>query len=180
MACDSPPSLRRGYALPQWSLRGDCRPSQRPQVRSVGCRARLPSVALRTPPTEPGTNRLSPMQEDAVRLLDGALAAGRDYVEHLERLGNSAFLHGRANAGFGRGVRRDLQGASAATKAVELQRRSDHGDSAKAARWLTVCSCARLSPGDCTPSQVPLWVSNGPRDRLPPYPLSAISRHCGV
>ena len=112
------------------------------------------------------------MQEDAVRLLDGALAAGRDYVEHLERR--------RANADFGRGVRRDLQGASAATKAVELQRRSDHGDSAKAARWLTVCSCARLSPGDCTPSQVPLWVSNGPRDRLPRYPLSAISRHCGV
>ena len=91
------------------------------------------------------------MQEDAVRLLDGALAAGRDYVEHLERLGNSAFLHGRANAGFGRGVRRDLQGASAATKAVELQRRSDHGDSAKAARWLTF-AVAR----DCRPEIVPL------------------------
>ena len=38
----SPPRMRRGYALCQWSLRDDCRPPQRPQVRGVGCRARSP------------------------------------------------------------------------------------------------------------------------------------------
>ena len=53
-------------------------------------------------------------------------------------------LRARASAGVGRGVRRDLQGVSAATKAVELQRRSDHGNSAKANWWLMESSRLHL------------------------------------
>src|SRR6185312_1367471 len=64
---------------------------------------------------------------DHVQPAHGSLRASRDHLEHLQRLFVPAFVPCRARTGARKEVRRYVQRIPAASKALEFQRRSDHG-----------------------------------------------------